>query len=260
MNNGYFVKEALSQFLSSLKRTSLFLAVSLYLISSSQAFSVGGVVGYTGNISNNGAGVSAGNGNASSGNLRIEFNINRYVAVGIYDTTGTINSPLFSTPSNNFPAGALFAADQSILVQNEINTASKFDLNGINSVDDQTLIINAMNSQQDVMSDDLYIRGAIYSNIPTANELIVSTDKDSLTLTGGTGSAPVYNFRSIAGIPSGISSKSQAPFTTPVGLGNKRNNKGFARFTIVGDLDESSVDLTTNGNWTGNVTIVVSGL
>ncbi|MDX1920191.1 MAG: hypothetical protein SFU25_05585 [Candidatus Caenarcaniphilales bacterium] len=219
----------------------------------------GGVTGYTGNVSTTGAGIAAGTGNTASAAVQLEFKVGRFIALGVYNTAGSIANPIFATPATNFPAGTTFAAVAGITAA-ESSLASKFDLDGTTSVPDQLTIVNAINATSDAASQDITIRGAVYSNLPASTAMSVSLSADTVTLTGGTGSAPVYVFRGVAGIPGGVTTTSTTPSTTPLALANRRNANGYARFALVGDLRESTVDLTTDGNWTGTVTISLNGL
>ncbi|HEY9886724.1 MAG TPA: hypothetical protein V6C96_05620 [Vampirovibrionales bacterium] len=236
--------------------------MSLSMFSYLPAFSAGGVTGYTGNVSTDNAGVAKGNGNTAAANIRLEFNVARFVAIGVYDTAGSINHPIFSNPSANFPGGSAFAADGTALLSAESDLSSKFDLDGVLNLADQQTIVDAMNATSDTASQEIIIKGAVFTNLPGATAVSVGLDVDSMTLTsaGGTGSAPVYNFRAIGGVPGATPNVTTAPSTTPIDLQNKRNANGYARFAIVGDLDESSVDLTTDGNWEGTLTISLNGL
>ncbi|MDX1920190.1 MAG: hypothetical protein SFU25_05580 [Candidatus Caenarcaniphilales bacterium] len=219
----------------------------------------GGVTGYTGNVSTTGAGVAAGNGNTASAAVQLEFKVGRFIALGVYNTAGSIANPIFATPATNFPGGTTFAAVPSFITA-ESNLASKFDLDGTTSVPDQLTIISAMNASSNASSQDINIKGAVYSNLPASTAMSVSLSADTVTLTGGTGSAPVYVFRGVAGVPGGATVTSATPSTTPLALANRRNANGYGRFTFVGDLNETSVNLTTDGNWTGTVTISLNGL
>ncbi|MDX1920189.1 MAG: hypothetical protein SFU25_05575 [Candidatus Caenarcaniphilales bacterium] len=215
----------------------------------------GGVSNYTGNALSSGAAIATGTGNSASADLLLELKIGSYIALGVYDTNGNISNPIFSSNQSNFPTGSVFSTYGTVLLNAESSLASKFDLDGTTSTLDQSKIVNAMLVNSDLPSEDILIKGAIYSNLPASTNISISTSQNSIQLAGGNGNAPVIKFRGLAGTPSAAIDSSESLGTDPISLQNKRNSKGYARFVIVGDLDESSVDLSTQGNWYGSLTI-----
>lgn len=219
----------------------------------------GGVTSYNGNLSTSGAAVASGVGNSATAAAQLEFKVGRFIVLGVYNTAGSNANPMFSAPAANFPAGFTFSALPGFITT-ESNLSSKFELDGINSTIDQATIIHAMNAGSNTLSQDINIKGAVYSNLPVSANMYVILSADAITLTGGTGAAPVYTFRGVAGIPGGTITSTNTPFSTPLNLANRRNSLGYARYTFIGDLDETSIDLNTDGNWTGSVTVNLNGL
>lgn len=237
-------------------RTIETILVFMVALTLSNSVIAGGVSNYTGNVSTVGAAISAGPGNPASANLLIELKIGSYIAMGVYDTNGSISNPIFSSPDNNFPSGSTFNPYGSVLLSAEGSLASKFVLDGTISNLDQKKIVNAMLVGSDQPSEDILIKGAIYSNLPASTNISISTSSNSIQLAGGTGSQPIVNLRGLAGTPSsGSVDSSQTLASNPINIQNRRNQKGYARFVIVGDLDESTIDLSTQGNWYGSLTV-----
>jgi hypothetical protein len=253
----------------------LFLAtVCAIVLSTNQAFA-GGVDGYTGNVSSVGAAISSGVGATADAAVTLDFVVPTYIALGIYDTGGTNSNPIFSNPAANFPNGTTFTTvdnvNANILLFDEGDLASKFDINGIDSNTDSQTIMNAINLTNDTPSQDVIIKGATFSNVDFAGTtLYLSTSTDSLQLQGGQGSAPIYVFRALVGLPSSGNSYSLSPNTSllSIGMSSFTNvgdseyfaEPGYSRFVVVGDLSEASVDRTTKGAWTGSFTISLTGL
>ncbi len=238
----------------------------LFSIFSFTNVQAGGVASYTGNVSTSGAGVASGTGNSATAVINLDFKVPNFMALGVFDTAGANTNPIFSSPATSFPGGTTFTAAESsgILALSEGNLNSKFDLDGTTSTTDAATIVNAMNTTTDSTSQDIIIKGAVYTNAPAATTLTLTTSANTITMTGGTGAAPVYALRALGGVPGGGAaaiSTQTAPSTTGLSLtGARRNASGYARYAIVGDLSESSVDLTTRGNWTGSVTITLTGI
>lgn len=219
----------------------------------------GGVTSYSGNLSTSGAAIATGVGNSATAAAQLEFRVGRFIVLGVYNTAGSNANPMFSTPANNFPGGFTFSALPGFITS-EPNLSSKFELDGITSTTDQVTIIQAMNAASNTLSQDINIKGAVYSNLPISANMYVILSADAITLTGGTGAAPVYRFRGVAGVPGGAITSTTTPFTSPLNLANRRNSLGYARYTFIGDLDETSIDLNTDGSWTGSVTVNLNGL
>lgn len=226
----------------------------------------GGVGSYTGNVSSTTAGISSGAGSTATAVVNMDFRVPTFMGLGVYSTAGANSSVLFSAPATNFPGGTVFTAAESgsVLLSNEGNLNSKFDLDGTTSTTDAATIINAINATTATSSQDIIIKGATFTNAAAATTLTLTTSANTITLTGGTGSAPVYAFRAVGGVPgsgaAGIQSQT-TPSTTGLALTSaRRNANGYSRFAIVGDLSETSVDTSTRGNWTGSLTITLTGI
>ncbi|MDX1920192.1 MAG: hypothetical protein SFU25_05590 [Candidatus Caenarcaniphilales bacterium] len=219
----------------------------------------GGVGSYTGNIWGLDSALNQANGNTLAG-INLGFNINKVVALGVFDSSGSINNPIFANPTTNFPNGSLFPVSGTTLIQAETNLVSKFDLDALNSSADAALIINAMNRTTDINSQDVLIKGAIFTNYPSSTSLRLRTNTNQIVFSGGTGTAPRMALRAIAGVPNVSTTTTTNPQTGLTLNGSRRNANGFARFAIVGDLRESQVNTTTNGNWTANITISLTSL
>lgn len=202
--------------------------------------------------------------NQSTGNaiasLNLGFSITKVIALGIYDSTGNINNPIFDDPMGNFPSGSLFPVTGSTLIQAESDLVSKFDLDATSSSADAALIINAINTNSDTNSQDVLIKGAIFTNLASSVNLRISTNTNQITFSGGTGSAPRMRLRAIVGVPNVSTTTSTNPQSGITITGSRRNANGYARFAIIGDLRESQVDTSTNGNWSANMTISLVSL
>jgi hypothetical protein len=275
LNYGFKNKTLIKEKIMNIKRYGkLFLAtVFAVALSTNQSFA-GGVDGYTGNVSSVGAAISSGAGATADAAVTLDFVVPTYIALGLYDTGGANANAIFSNPAANFPNGTTFTtADNSgILLFDEGDLASKFDINGVDSNADSQTIMNAINLTADTPSQDVIIKGATFSNVDFGvTTLYLSTSVDSIILAGGQGSAPTYVFRGIVGVPGAVNTDSVAPNTTPITLNNLNTsnlyngdpateNDGYARFSIIGDLSEASVDRTTKGAWTGSFTISLTGL
>lgn len=225
-----------------------------------------GVTGYTGNVSNTGAGVSTGLGVNANASVNISYSVPNVMALGIYNSLGSNADGLFSSPTASFPGGTTFTSAESlgILVQSETNLNSKFDLDGTTSSADTTAIINLMQTSTNVASQDFLIKGALYTNAPASTTLRVITSTNTLTLSGGTGLAPRIDFRLLGGLPGGsgaTKSSDTTPSTGGISITNaRRNSSGFARIVLVGDIRENTVNTSTKGNWTGTFTLTLTGL
>jgi hypothetical protein len=247
------------------KKILLSSAVALSSIAGLSAHA-GGVASYTGTVSTAGAGISSGAGSSATAVINMDFKVPNFMAIGVYDVSGANSNVIFSAPATNFPGGTTFTAAESgtVLLSNEGNLNSKFDLDGTASVADATTIINAINATSATSSQDITIKGAVFTNAAVATTLTLTTSANSVTLTGGTGSAPTYVFRAVGGVPGGGATAintQAAPSTTGLALtGARRNANGYARFAVVGDLSETSVNLTTKGNWTGSLTLTLTGI
>lgn len=240
-------------------------ALLLSMLGFGAAFA-GGVGSYTGNVSSTNAGISSGAGSSATAVINLDFRVPTFMGLGVYSTAGANSSILFANPTSNFPAGTTFTAAESgsVLLSNEGNLNSKFDLDGVASTTDAATIINAINATSATSSQDIIIKGATFTNAAAATTLTLTTSANSVTMSGGTGTAPVYVFRAVGGVPGGGAAGIQsqtAPFTTGLALSSaRRNANGYSRFAIVGDLSETSVDTTTRGNWTGSLTITLTGI
>ncbi len=242
------------------KSTLLVLAVTTLFSFKANA---GGVGSYAGNVTNSGAAISSGSGSSASTVVNLEFKVPNFMALGVYGSSGSISNPIFASPANNFPSGTTFTASESngVLLANESNLNSKFDIDGINSSSDAQVILNAINANASATSQDVIIKGAVFTNAPSSTTLYLTTNTNSVTLTGGTGSAPVYTLRSVGGVPGGSITTQNTPATGGLSLtGSRRNSNGYARYAVVGDLSETSVNSSTKGNWTGTITISLTGL
>lgn len=232
----------------------------LFLLNSWTCCFAGGVNSYSGNIATAGSAINQSTGSALA-SLNLEFKVSKILAIANFDETGNINNPIFANPSSNFPAGTLFPVAGSILINAENNLNSKFDLDATSSSADAALIINAMNSSSDTNSQDILIKGALFTNYPSSTTLRLYTSTSQIIFTGGTGTAPRMQFRAIGGIPNGSITTTTIP--SFIGLllnGARRNSNGFSRFAIIGDLRESTIDTSTNGDWSANLTISVVAL
>ncbi len=240
--------------------------VAFLLFGFSLSAQAGGVASYTGTVSTAGAGISSGAGSSATAVINMDFRVPNFMAIGVYDASGVNSNIVFSTPATNFPGGTTFTAAESgtVLLSNESNLNSKFDLDGTASVTDATTILNAINATTASSSQDITIKGAVFTNAAAATTLTLTASANSITLTGGTGAAPTYAFRAVGGVPGGGASAiitQTSPATTGLALTNaRRNANGYSRFAVVGDLSEASVDITTRGNWTGSLTLTLTGI
>jgi hypothetical protein len=242
----------------------IFGAVALSLLGISSAFA-GGVASYTGTVSSTNAAISSGAGSSAVATINLDFRVPNFIGLGVYDTAGANANALFSSPGTAFTTTTFTAAESvSILTANETNLNSKFDLDGTTSTTDATTIMNAINATANAASQDIIIKGATFTNAAAATPLSLATSVASVTMTGGTGSAPIYALRSIGGIPGAGATAintSTTPNTTPLSLTSARRTAGgYSRFAIVGDLSETSVTSATKGNWTGSFTITLTGI
>jgi hypothetical protein len=224
----------------------------------------GGIVGYTGNISNANAGVSQSAGSNATASMTVDFKVPVLMGVGTYDTTGVNSNVIFASSVTNFPGGSTFTAAESggVLVTNEGNLSSKFDLD-FSLPADAALMVFQMGSAPDTPSQDLIIKGAVFTNAAAATTITVTTNVNTLVLTGGSGSAPQVALRSMGGVPGGGPGAIVTQMSPALGLGisgAQRNTNGYARYAVVGDVKESSIDMTTIGNWTGSFTVSVTGI
>ncbi|HEY9886361.1 MAG TPA: hypothetical protein V6C96_03770, partial [Vampirovibrionales bacterium] len=82
--------------------------------------------------------------------------------------------------------------------------------------------------------------------------------KNMIDFSGGTGKAPQVSLKMVAGVPGESQSRKNSP-KSGIDIKNKLiNDNGYARFVIVGDLDENSVDATTEGDWSGDFTVLIA--
>lgn len=239
-------------------------ALLLSILSFGQAFA-GGVGGSFGNVSSTAAAISSGSGSSATVDINLDFKTPTFMGLAVYSSSGNNTNFLFSNPSSNFPGGTTFTAAESggILLNNEGNLNSKFDLDGVASITDAATIINATNALSATPSQDIIIKGATYTNAAILTTLILTTSTNSVMLGGGSGTSPVYVFRAICGVPGGGASAINSQPTPAAGLilpSARRNVNGYSRFAIVGDLIETTVNSTTKGNWIGSFTITLTGI
>lgn len=226
----------------------------LFLLNSWTSCFAGGVSSYTGNLSTSNVSINRSSGSASA-NLNLEFKVSKILALGIYDSTGNINNPIFNSPIDNFPSGSIFPVTGNTLIQSESDLVSKFDIDATSSSDDAALIINAINSNSEIRSQDVLIKGAIFTNLAPSANLRLRTSSNQIVFSGGTGTAPRMRLRLVAGIPNVSTATSTNPQSGVILNGARRNANGYARFAIVGDLRENQLNSSTNGNWIANMTI-----
>ena len=233
----------------------------LILLPFQQAFA-GGVASYTGTASSTNAAISSGAGSSAIATINLDFKVPNFIGLGVYSTAGANANTLFSSPATAFTTTTFTAAESSsVLLSNESNLNSKFDLDGTTVPADATTIINAMNASANAVSQDITIKGATFTNAAAATSLSLATSTNTITMTGGTGTAPIYDLRAIGGIPGGAINTSTVPLTTPISLTSARRTAGgYSRFAIVGDLRELTVRTNTIGNWTGSFTITLTGI
>ena len=198
--------------------------------------------------------------------VTLTYSVPNVMALGVYDVNGQSNEGLFTDPSASFPGGSTFTAAESggVLLANESNVNSKFDLDGTTSSTDANTILTKMTQTTNVPSNDILIKGAVFTNASSSPTLRLRTNTSQITLTGGTGTAPRIDFSALGGVPGGAAGAKNST-TNPSATGlqittARRNSLGYARFVIVGDYRESTIDFTTKGNWTGNLTLTLTGL
>lgn len=221
----------------------------------------GGVDSYVGNSSSTEAAISDGIGSSSSAVIRLDINIPTIIASGIYNTSGLNTNNLFATPASNFPGGTTFTAaeSQGMLITSEGNLSSKFNLD---LTLDPSVVIGHIVNSSNIPGQDLVIKGAAFTNSPSTN-IGVYTSVNTMILTGGTGSPPQVALRTIGGVPGGGASAIAVQTSPATGLvldSSKRNSLGYARYSIIADFSEASVDSTTQGDWSGDFTITVTGI
>ncbi len=222
--------------------------------------SAGGVLNYIGSNESSNAAITMGSGGRASVNVNLEMKIPLVVATGIFDTNGTNISSFFSGTNSLFPGRSTFTSSESagILVNDESDLRSKFFLNLQNN-DDR---LHSKDIHSDLPSQDILIKGAVFTNSPSSN-ISIATDANVIVLSGGTGKAPQVSLRAVGGVPAGGPSSiatQRQPASGMVLDRAKRTNAGYARYVIVADFKESSIDASTHGEWNGGVTIMVTGL
>jgi hypothetical protein len=252
----------LGKTLKSIKRARIFIFcfILLFCLFCQHKANAGGVQSYSGTNPSATAAISSGSGSLSSATINLEVKIPNITNVAIYDANGAINTAVFNNPTANFPGGTTFIVSESqgSLIANEGDLKSKFDLDLSQSAD-AALILLQMGNLADTPTQDLLIKGAIFSNNPTAN-IKVSTDINTLILAGGTGSSPQLDLRLLGGVPGGGAAaitKQDLSLSGMVLTSAHRNANGYGRFALIVDVRESSIDVTTNGSWTGGFTLTV---
>ncbi len=236
----------------------LVLFVCAFCFGWSQEANSAGVVYSSGNVSNTNA--SLGTGGSTVMTVTVDLNMPRYYGMGVYDVNGVQANPLFATAASSFAQPTFNAAQTSgVLLTNESTLNSKLALDGINSVPDSVIIANAIVVPNNVRTNEYLIKGIFFKS--TTGNVQTSLNATTLTMTGGTGLAPQIRFRRVVGLPGSNN------FTATNNAGGNQtipasrfNSRGYSRFVIAGDLDESRVNNTTRGNWTANVTISLLAL
>ncbi len=237
------------------KTRNIITALAVMILGQSAAHAAG--VTYTsGNVSTTNAAIAT-TGNAVA-SVTLDLNIPGFFGLGVYSTGGTQANPLFTTANTTFATQTFTAAESSGILQNdEVNLSSKLALDGVGNLADAQIIINKI-GQPNSATDDFRVKGVMYST--TTNGVSMQLSANSLTMTGGTGTAPVLDFRNIVGLPGGNVSTSTTPATALNIVPNRFNANSYSRFIVVGDVQETTIAPTTRGNWTGLFTITLTSL
>ncbi|MDJ0626107.1 MAG: hypothetical protein QNJ31_07060 [Candidatus Caenarcaniphilales bacterium] len=239
---------------------SLVLGGGLLMLGLSPSFGAG-ITGYTGNVESTNAGVASGAGNSASASVQLDVNVDDMMAIGVYDTSGVSASGIFSTPSDDFTSSsALMSGSVTYQIPAETDLNSKFLLDGTSSVSDMQTILAAMNATSNTTNRIFFIKGATFCNFYVAGNVTLSGDVNSVTMTGGTGTAPKINFTLAVEEPGSSPFYTASPVTGLTYSANMVSSSGYSRFVVMGDLDESTIDLITKGNWSGSVTLTLTRL
>ncbi len=241
-----------------LLRKVLVLFVCTFCFGWSQVTQAAGVVYSSGNVSNTNA--SLGTGGSTVMTVTVDLNMPRYYGLGVYDVNGVQANSLFTNGASTF-LQPTFNVNQTagVLLVNEGNLRSKLALDGINSVPDSVIIANAVIAPNSIRTNDYLIKGIFYKS--TTDAFITGLNATTITMTGGVGLAPQIGFRRVVGLPgTNTFTATNTPGGSQTIPRTRFNASGYSRFVISGDLDESTVNNTTRGNWTGNMTISLLAL